>query len=153
MTAKGGETTATESEYMEWADANGAFYRTRNYMAAGANPAAFLAALQALCNAGLQQETHGGVTTFTATPPTAGTPYDTIYQVGQVSYLTVPPAGIRVMLPALMKSLLLPDGIRIDPLNLVALDAAVLATLTDATGNAATVRTTAILTDRRNDQQ
>lgn len=153
MPPKGGEGTATQALYMEWQDANGSFYRTRNYLAVGGNPAGVIAAIQALCNAGLQQETHGGATTFTATPPIAGVAYDAIYQNGQVSYLTAAGSGIRVFCPALIKSKLLADGIRIDPVNLVALDLAVLATLTDAAGSPATTRTTAILFDRRNDQQ
>jgi len=144
---------AVESLYMEWSDANGAFYRTRNYMTAIANPAAVLAAIQALCNAGLQQETHGGATTFTATAPVSGTAYDSVFQIGQVSYTTLVPNGIRVMLPAPIKANLLADGIRFNPAALAALDLAVLATLTDNLGNLATVRTTAVLTDRRNDQQ
>lgn len=149
----GGVAVAVESLYMEWQDANGAFYRTRNYMAAGSNPTAFLSALQGLCNAGLQQETHGGVTAFVSTAPISGTAYDSVFQIGQVSYTTATPAGIRVMLPALIKTNLLPDNIRINPSSLAAFDTAVLATLTDNLGNAATVRTTAIATDRRNDQQ
>jgi hypothetical protein len=144
---------AVESLYMEWQDANGAFFRTRNYMQAGSNPAAVLAAIQGLCNAGLQQQTHGGVTTFTATPPIAGIAYDAIYQNGSVSYATVLGNGIRVTLPALIKANLLADGIRINPVALAALDLAVLATLTDNLGNAAAARTTAILIDRRNDLQ
>ncbi len=144
---------AVQSLYVEWADANGAFYRTRSHIPLAANPAALLAAEQALCNAGQQQETHGGVTTFLLTPPIAGTAYDTVFQVGQVSYDTVGGAGVRVLLPGLIKANLLADGIRINPAALAALDAAALATVTDNLGNLATARTSAVLFDRRSDQQ
>lgn len=143
---------------MEWQDANGAFYRSRQYCDTGtlispADPTAFLAALTALCNAGLQQHTINTLTTFDANPPNSGTAYDTIYQIGQVTYTTLAPASIRVLLPGLLKTALLADGIRIDPAALGALDTAVLAFVTDNLGNLATVRTSAILFDRRSDQQ
>jgi hypothetical protein len=143
---------------MEWLDANGAFYRSRVYALQNTlitiqDPTAFLAAVTALCNAGLQQHTFNGATTFDAAAPNSGTAYDSVYQIGQVTYTTTAPNAVRVMLPGLLKTALLADGIVIDPTALAALDTAVLAFVTDNLGNAATVRTTAVLTDRRNDLQ
>jgi hypothetical protein len=147
-----GGPTPVESLYTEWQDVNGTFYRSRNYMVAGTDPTNYLTQLQALVLAGLQQETHGGVTTFTAVPPTTGV-YDAVYQVGQVTYTTSGANAIRIMLPALIAANLLANGIVIDPAALAAFDAEVLAAITDNLGNLATVRTTAVLTDRRNDLQ
>ncbi len=144
---------AVQRLYVEWLDINGAFQRTANYVVAPmAFPVPYITALQALSNAGIQQYSVNGVLTVLANAPAVGQ-YDNMYQVGQIVYQTTAPGSVRVIVPAPRAANLQADKINFNPAALAGLDIQVLTNVDDALGNAATIRTSAVVYDRRTDQQ
>ena len=136
----------------EWTDQAGGFIRSANWVFAPVGLATYEAAVQATANAVLQYATNGIPSVSTATPGTGQ--YDLVSDTAVLVFATVPGSSLQVVIPAPLNSIFGPSSNVVDPTNplVAALIAAVVGTLGDAAGNAATAFVSGVKSSRRTEQ-
>lgn len=136
----------------EWIDNAGGFLRASNWVFATPGLATLEAAIQACANPNLQYVTNGIPTVSTATPGTGQ--YNLTTDTAVLQYQTAPGSGIRLVIPGPLNTIFGSNSNIVDPTNalIVALNAAVIGTLGDAAGNAASAYISGAKGSRRTEQ-
>lgn len=136
----------------EWLDLAGGFIRAANWVFAPAGLGTYEAAVQACANAVLQFAT-SGIPTISGATPGSGQ-YDLVSDTAVLVFATAPGSDLKVVIPAPLGSIFGPSSNVVDPTNplVAALIAAVVGTLGDAAGNAATAYISGVKSSRRTEQ-
>lgn len=133
----------------EWIDNAGGFIRQGGWVFAPAGLVVYEAAVQACSNAVLQYFTNGIPSISGASPGTGQ--YNLVNDLAVLTFATVPGSTIQVSIPAPFNTIFGPSSNVVDPTNplIVALIAAVIGTLGDVNGHAATAYVSGIKVSRR----
>jgi len=144
--------TAADRSIAEYQDVAGDFLRSNNWLQVTRIPGAWEAAVQAATNANLSFLTAGQPFVGSATP--AGALYQSVQDILLLTYQTVPGVQVQISIPAPLGTMFLSGGIVPDPANVtyIALQAAIVANVTDVGGNAALTLISAVKSSRRRDQ-
>jgi hypothetical protein len=144
--------TAADRSIAEYNDVAGDFLRSNNWLQVTRIPGAWEAAVQASTNANLAFLTSGQPFVGTSTP--AAALYQSVQDILLLTYQTVPGTQVQITIPAPLGTMFLSGGIVPDPANAVyiALQAAVVANVTETAGNAALSLISAVKSSRRKDQ-
>jgi hypothetical protein len=140
---------AVDRLFVEWLDINQNFLRTANYVAAPANAAAYLAALQGASNAG-QVITTEGPAAFPTTAPVDAT-YPSALDTAVLNFMATGGAAVIVTVPAPISALFLGDNETVDPTDPTGLIAACSAALGDVLGNSILLFRSGVRAQRRKD--
>lgn len=136
----------------EWIDQAGGYVRAASWVFAPVGLATYEAAIQA-CSNGVLQFSTNGIPTISAAAPVAGQ-YDLVQDLAVLVFATIPGSTIRVTIPAPQAGIFGPSSNVVNPAHpaVAALIAAVIGTLGDAGGNAATAYVSGIKVSRRAEQ-
>lgn len=144
--------TAADRSIAEYQDIAGDFLRSNNWLQRTRIPGSWEAAVQAATNANLAFLTSGQPFVGSTTP--AAAQYQSVQDILLLTYQTVPGSYVQVTVPAPLGSMFLSGGVVPDPANAtyIALQAAIVANVTDVAGNAALSLVSAVKSSRRRDQ-
>lgn len=138
--------------FWEWVDDAGGFLRASNWINAAANMPTVDAPLQLNSNAQLAFAT-AGTPAVSPFAPTAAQ-YHLVTDVAVLVFATIPGTTIQVVIPGPLATTYGPSSNVVDPtnVNVASLIAAVIGTLTDPAGNAATAYVSGVKSSRRTEQ-
>lgn len=142
---------AVDRLFIEWEDNSLGFVREGIYLAPGGNPAAILAALNAMANAQIQQWTQGPTTFTPAAALDALYPLATV--LAQVAYNCADGTRILVSVPAPLSEVFTADQRLVNPLDakVAALTAALTGVAANNLGSLVTGFNSGVYVTRRRD--
>lgn len=124
-----------QRETAQWIDSAGNT-RRHDYTTSG-GAAAVIAALIAKSNANIAEKWEGPLV-ITAGPATTAAPLQSVGDVAELLFSTASGAAVKVMLPAPSVGIFMADQETVDPTQITAIIAAVLANTVDPAGNVVT---------------